>query len=375
MADWRVALNVAEAAKNAGSTTRRRSVVAALDPLGCDAACRQLPAMNDSCDVSALVRALLEISPTTRAVAHYSPAECLAAMRDLGLFLGSIKRHGAEPLAVVPHLAPVLHELARRTDMIPRDTIHHYTEWNPVGPRQRTYTGRPPETVLIDSVRTVLPHLSNAIDLCGSLLELSPLAPSFASLLADLAQETHFFGHPISEVVTQVSPQFFAQVLRPYFEEITVDGTVYLGPAAANIPLFLVDLAVWASDHGQHSYTLFMQESARHTLPRWRVLLPLWNQQPSLVTRMTSLLHALPAEPLPTPLREAASSLTTVLQNLLIFRGKHITIARQAYKEGVALYPTGSGGGDIDLLRSIIGLTRQHRAVVVSSVSYTAPPR
>lgn len=367
MADWSVALPSFHA-------TDTLSLTIDLDPLGCDAVCRQLPAMNDNGDVGALVRALLEVSPTIRDVAHYSFAECLAAMRDLGLFLGSIKRHGTEPLAVVPHLAPVLLELARRTDMIPRDTIHHYTEWNPVGARQRMYTGRPPETVLIDSVRTVLPHLSNAIDLCGSLLELSPLAPSFASLLADLAEETHFFGHTISEVVAQVTPQFFARVLRPYFEEITVDGTIHLGPAAANIPLFLVDLAVWASDHGQHSYTLFMQESARHTLPRWRVLLPLWNQQPSLVTRLTSLLRTLP-EPLPTPLREAASSLTTVLQNLLVFRGKHITIARQAYKEGVGLYPTGSGGGDIGLLRSILDLTRQHRAVVVNSTSFTAPPR
>jgi hypothetical protein len=76
-----------------------------------------------------------------------------------------------------------------------------------------------------------------------------------------------------------------------------------------------------------------------------------------------------------TPLREATVALRAALQHLLTFRGRHITIARWAYEQGVGLYPAGSGGGDIDLLRSILDLTRQNRAMVTNVTPVSAPPR
>jgi hypothetical protein len=349
--------------------------VAPLDPLGCDAACRRVPTLNAGGDVGALVRTVRDILPTADDLARFSRQECLAAMRDIGLFLGSIKRHGTEPVVAVPQLEPVLLGLARRTDMIARDTVHHYTQWNPSGVRQRMYTGRPAESVLIGAVRTVLPPLADAIAICGSLFECSPLEPSFASLLARLAGRIQSFARSIADVVERVTPEFFARVLRPYFEEITVAGEILLGPAAANVPLFLVDLALWASDHGDPGYTRFMTESVRHTLPQWRVLLPQWSDRPSLVTRVTATIRTGPVQPLDTPLHEATAALRAALQHLLTFRGRHLTIARRAYEEGVGLYSTGSGGGDIDLLRAILDLTRQNRAAVANTTPVTAPPR
>ena len=54
----------------------------------------------------------------------------------------------------------------------------------------------------------------------------------------------------MKRVLLGVSPEFFARELRPYFEDVHVAGRLYMGPAAAHIPLFLVDVLLWASDRG-----------------------------------------------------------------------------------------------------------------------------
>ncbi|MFP3335605.1 DUF1864 family protein, partial [Pseudomonas sp. SIMBA_064] len=72
--------------------------------------------------------------------------EAAAAMRDIGFFLGSLKRHGHEPADAVPGLEPVLLDLARATDLPPRETLLHVTVWNPAAAdAQRSYTGLPDE--------------------------------------------------------------------------------------------------------------------------------------------------------------------------------------------------------------------------------------
>jgi hypothetical protein len=55
----------------------------------------------------------------------------------------------------------------------------------------------------------------------------------------------------------------------------------------------------------------------------------------------------------------ALAGLARALQTLVTFRGRHLALARQAYRAEVRLYPRGSGGGSLDLLREIVDLTRQ----------------
>lgn len=106
-----------------------------LDPLRADAICAAIPAMNAQADVSALECALRSLIPTEARIGEFSIPECLAAMRDLGLCLGSLKRHGVEPIAAVPQVEAPLVRLSRRTEMVPRDTVYHYGPWNPAGRR------------------------------------------------------------------------------------------------------------------------------------------------------------------------------------------------------------------------------------------------
>ena len=341
-----------------------REYISSLDPFDGDELLSHLPEMNAMADLSAIANAAHTLLPDDRQVTAYSFEECLAAMRDIGLLLGSIKRHGMQPMTLVPELEPVLLELGRRTDMIPRDTVHHYTEWNPRGKRQRMYTGEAQEEFLMNGARLSLPHLGQAVELCKVLTDLAPVEPLFAATLETLAEQIGFFDQAITEVVEKVTPEFFAQVMRPYYEEITVGGIDYLGPAAAHVPLFLVDLVVWASDHGDPVYDAFLHEAALHTLPHWRALVPIWEQKPSLVTQVHTAFAAVQHAVVPQALQHAMEALFKVLRTLVVFRGKHFGIARRAYRDELRLYELGSGGGSIGLLRTILDLTRQNASMI-----------
>ena len=328
--------------------------ISSLDPLGGDELFSHLPEMNASADLPALAHATRRLLQTSSEMAAYSFEECLAAMRDIGLLLGSIKRHSMQPVVLVPELEPILLELGRRTDMVPRDTVYHYTEWNPRGRRQRMYTADPQEGFLMDAVRLALPHLGQAVESCQLLSDLGPSEPVFAVTLEALAAEVGFLVRAITAVVEKVSPDFFAVQMRPYFEEVTIGGIDYNGPAAAHIPLFPVDLAVWASDHGACEYKEFLHESAQYTLPQWRTLVGAWEQQPSLLTRVSVALAAAGSGGVPPTLYQAAEALLRVVDTLAVFRGQHFGLATKAYRAGVRLYERGSGGGSISLLRTIL---------------------
>jgi hypothetical protein len=226
------------------------------------------------------------------------------------------------------------------------------------------YTGEPQEGFLMDAVRLALPHLGQAVELCKVLSNLGPTEPSFVTALEALAQQVGFFDQAITGVVEKVTPEFFAQVMRPYYEDVNIGGIDYLGPAAAHVPLFLVDLAVWASDHGDPIYEAFLHEAAQHTLPQWRALVPVWEQKPSLVSQVSAAFEALPPDEVPQTLQQAAEGLFKVLRMLVVFRGKHFGIARRAYRDEVRLYELGSGGGSIGLLRTILDLTRQNASLI-----------
>lgn len=333
--------------------------VGVLDPLGADAVLARLPLMNADADVPALARTLAELLPSAELLARFTIDGCLAAMRDLGIVLGSLRRHDVEAVDVVAGLEPVLLELGRRTDMVPRDTVYHYTSWNPVGPRRRMYTGDTEESLLIDSPRITLGPLADAVALCTRLSEMD--VEEMPGPLGALAAHVRSFGESMRMLRGRVTPEYFATTMRPYFQAVQIAGQAYLGPAAAHVPLFLVDIVVWAADRSAPDYVTFQHETNPYLLPEWRPLPARWATRPSVVTRLGAAMR----EPEPTPAaRSAAMACAEVLKGLIEFRGKHVAFARKAYDPGTGLYPYGSGGGTLDLLGTILDLTRANRDLV-----------
>lgn len=338
--------------------------IRSLDPLNADSIYPMVPAMNRSADTRALAATLDRILPGADRLAVMSFHECLATMRDIGLFLGSLRRHGAQPIEEVPRLEPILLELARRTDMVPRDTVHHYTEWNPTDGRQRMHTGEAQEEYLMNSTRMSLPHLRVAVQACQRLVDADPRDPDVPGLLATVAEELSVFNAAITMVIERVTPEFFAQQMRPYYQEINIGSEIYFGPAAAHVPLFLVDIVLWASDRCNEVYAEFIKDVGQYTLPSWRALVPVWERQPSLVSRLVEALQLLGDSPPDPALHDSAKRLSDVLRALVVFRGKHLGIARKAYKDDLKLYELGSGGGSLSLLHDIVLLTRENARLV-----------
>jgi hypothetical protein len=201
-----------------------------------------------------------------------------------------------------------------------------------------------------------MPRLGEAITICAGLVSLEPTDPAFMKSLDAIADHLQAMVTSISDVVAHVSPVYFARELRPYFEAITVANTAYLGPAAANMPLSLIDVALWASDHGHESYDSFHRENIAYSLPPWRRLYRAWQHGPSLAHVTSAAIarddneHGIA--------HAAAEALCRALRVLIVFRGRHVTIARRAYEEEVGIYREGSGGGTVELLAQILRLTR-----------------
>jgi hypothetical protein len=334
-----------------------------LDPLELDEDLRSLPKMNENGDVAALARVLREALPPPERVASFTLPECLAAMRDLGMYLGSLKRHGVSAFDIIPGATELFELLGRRTHMIPRDTVYHYTCWNPVGERERLYSGQPMERSLINAVRTCVPELAKAVTVGRSLQYEDLRAPDGAAGMSSLASHITAADKAMSGVLAEVTPEFFALVLRPFFEEVRIAGRTYMGPAAAHIPLFLIDLLLWASDRGSRDYLTFCDEVASHTLPGWRERHAEWTEMPSITSRVVATLadsRSASGE----YARSSARGLRKALRSLTSFRGKHLVMARRAYRAEVRLYELGSGGGSVELLEEILTLTRKNGAMV-----------
>lgn len=339
----------------------RVAAIRELDPLAADRACFLLREQNARADVPAMAAELRRLVPHLDVAEGFSPTQAVAAMRDLGMFLGSIKRHGPEPLDLVPEILPVLQVLGRHTDMVPRDTVHHYCTWNPTGGRQRMYLGDVQEAYLQESVRMVFPHLRAGLELSAVLSKTDVHDPQFGLLTQELTEHVETMVTSIGMVVANVTPEFFARELRAYFDEITVDGEVLLGPAAAQVPLWLIDQAIWASDRSEPAYEEFLRDSVPYSLPRWRALYEEWTQVPSVVSRLVEAYgedDAAEAERRMPELRHSAEALARLLRVILVFRGRHLGIARKAYDADLRLFPVGSGGASVDLLKQITDLTR-----------------
>lgn len=217
--------------------------------------------------------------------------------------------------------------LGRRADMVPRDTVYHYGPWNPPGIRQRMYTGDPEEDVLIHSVRMAAPSLATCLDrLVAASQELTD-SRDLANFAGQAASHLEALVDSIDFVRAALTPLFFARTLRPNFEDIRIEGHRYLGPAAANLPLYLVDHLLWSSDRHHPEHYAFQQEAADHSPADWRELFRVQDGAPSLVTRISHALEAQREDASPEA-TAGAEAICRLLRILVTFRGRHRATAR-----------------------------------------------
>lgn len=320
--------------------------VRAADPLDLDAVFADLPVVNRAGDVATLTGWVAGV--IDRGDPGWSVTEATAALRDAGMLAASLRRAGIEPSTAVPALEPLLLAWADRTGMVPRDTVVHYGLWNPPGGRERRFVDDgPQEGALIQSVRfscRVLPLAGAALDVAWRHGVTSPTALDALGVTRDAV--TAFAGE-FTRVRGIVDPHFFIERLRPYFDPFTVAGTAYNGPAAAFIPLYLVDELLWG---GGPELSVVHHEALRYGRPEWRAAFERVAARGSVAAWLED---REPSEHTP-QLRSALDITDAAVHALLRFRGQHVTTARQAYSSGGGHYDHGSGGFAPDDLRHVV---------------------
>jgi monodechloroaminopyrrolnitrin synthase len=348
----------------------RNNDITTLDPLGFDQKISVLHELNRKGDTKEMIQLLYRCLPMPDQLDRYSYDESIAVMRDLGIFIGILKKNGIEPVAVVPELEYVLLVLMVKTDLPPRDTLLHYTVWNPDGERMRTYTNLPDEKALVESVKIALPSLMECIFMLEELHDYEALSgASFEQFCVAIRRKLEDMVKGVVHAKRNVSREVFSNELRFYYDPIKVDyNKDYIGPGAVEMPMFVVDHLLWSCDVSDETYTKFKEGYLPYNLHLIRNVYRKFDGRASLLTRVEdNLTRNTTSENV-----RAAQVVLELCNVLKSFRMPHKKMAEEAYAHGDENHrDKGSGGYSTDILSHIIALQNLKIASLQTSLSYS----
>jgi hypothetical protein len=373
-----------ERASKGQKERKENEVIASLDPLNADGLISQIPDLNKNKDVNSLVSLGEKLMPSWPDLQEFDYYQANAAIRDIGILLGSIKRHGIEPYTVIPDLEVITKLLAVKTSMPPRDTLLHYTVWNPVGHRRRTYTGMADEHYLMDSVVMAIDPLVCAIRLLKELHHTPLHSGDFERICEDVVAHFQKVIEGMVLARRNVSLSYFATELRLYFDPIILDGREYLGPGAVEMPMFVFDHLLWSCDCDDAEYQIFKATYLPYVHPEMRKVYIQFQNRDSLLGKCYKNIvkNNIDFDP---SVYASMRALRMCFQQLKSFRMPHRKVAEEAYAHtagelhGCAHtrnsisqdYRTnGSGGYSPDILSHIVKLTNQKTAKLDACIAF-----
>lgn len=332
--------------------------IANADPLNFDAQLQRLHMLNRHAATGELIDLLHNLLPHPVTLIDFDYYNAAAAMRDLGMVMGSLKRHGIEPVEAVPELDYILDILSEKTSLPPRDTLLHYTVWNPDQPRLRTHTGTTDEEQLIYSVKIAMQPLVKAIYHLADLYYIPLENPAFLKVCEKVAGNFEAMVKGVVNAKKNVSPYFFANELRYYFDPIQLYGKEFLGPGAVEMPVFVFDHILWSADCEDAVYTQFKTSYLPYILPQIRNIYYQFCDKNSLITKICDELQSHPA--LTQEKIMAVNAILKLCNLLKSFRMPHKKIADKAYSYAQEGNRTkGSGGYAPEILAHILELNLQ----------------
>lgn len=347
--------------------------ISSLDPLNADSKLKLLPALNKSGNTKEMIKLLSDILPTVTEAAQLDYFNAVAAMRDIGMLLGSLKRHGTEPENVVDELETKLKILGEKTDLPPRDTLIHYTSWNPDGERLRSYTGTDDEKHLIESVKIAMSPLVQAIKDLRELYFISPQSEEFPSACEKVKANLEKMVKAIVHAKKNVSTYYFATELRLYFDPITLNGKEFLGPGAVEMPLFVFDHLLWGADCFEEEYIQFKNTYLPYVLPEMRVIFNEFTGSKSLLNKIAFELAQ--TNNFDQNILQSVKKIKELCLLLKSFRMPHKKMADESYNYEENNRQKGSGGYATDILAYIIKINFERIDAFEKSVQrYIAYP-
>lgn len=347
----------------------RHDDIAIADPLNAHERIRNLPRLNQTQNISKIIHTLDDMIPDLDSISTWEYTTVAAAMRDIGIFLGSIRRHGVEPTEAIPRLTPLLLRLGQMSSLPPRDGVLHYIPWNCHGDHIRTYTHYPEERILIERTREAYHALDQAALDLQALFDVPLTDPNFGQICAAITASLGELGKSICSVYREVGAAFFVHEIRPYFEPIMVDGVEHRGPGAVELPLFIIDHLLWSSNSTDQQYISFKETYLTTVLPSARDLYNKHKNRPSLLDRvLIELAEAENCLCIDSVQRceianQNLEEIKRLFGQLISFRGPHLKLAQQAYElTPDAQFDHGSGGYTPEIVGHVLSLTRHARA-------------
>jgi hypothetical protein len=343
-------------------TEETHQKIANSNPLNATESLKLLAVYNEIAKKSEITALFRRILPSIETVQEADFYDKMAIMRDVGMFLGSLKRHNIEPLSVVPEAEPILLQIANDTDMPPRDTLLHYSVWNPADANMRLYTTSFREAEIVKSLQLSIPALEKALHIFDTLYNTHLTNINFAKMCEEITNELEFLIDAIVTVYRKVPPLYFLEDLRPFYEPIMIAGKAYSGPGAVEIPLFLVDHALWACDNTRAEYIEMKERGLPNVLPHWRAMYFNLKGQPSITTTVINTLESTQYEPETAAIvRKNIIALDKIFTQLISFRLPHLKIADISYGNNNPKFGKDQKGFGKSILTIILELMKEKR--------------
>lgn len=336
--------------------------IGGLDPLALDPAFRHLPSINRARDERRL-RQLLDGAVARTASASRSTPEALAAMRDIGILVASLRRLSGDAHVLPGPVEESLVHLGAMTNMPPRETVIHYCSWNPEGARRRSFTGSPQEEALISATARCLASFEAAARLLLDIQGRDPATPPFAHACRRAAEELSVAARAVQARGGALDAHHFATALRPYFEPVTINGRRYSAAAAAQVPLYIVDECVFGRAAGDVALAELRDELAAYGLPRWRSAHQQARSGPSITEAVAAARSRVASRS--ELLDDTVAAVRALVGQMLSFRSRHRRLVAGAYKHCPGGFEVGSAGADLHTVDGLVAAThRQYREMV-----------
>ena len=147
---------------------------------------------------------------------------------------------------------------------VPRDTVFSYGPRNPSGSRERRFTDTDDERAFIESFRE---GVASAADVIRALVEACHMHLDDERLPAKLAGATaplNRFTNAMIQARKDIRPDVFTREIRPFLDVIKHKGREFVAPGGAQIPLFAVDMMLWADHIPQLQLYRYLKENVEY---------------------------------------------------------------------------------------------------------------
>lgn len=284
-----------------------------------------------------------------------SITEKKAYTRDIGMIMAAIKRlnNSWNPSEEVQERLLLV---AAETTESPRDSVFSYGPRNPEGKTRRMFIGSPEEASFIESFTEGMKGLDECLENILAVFE----KETYGEIVKALNAATIAFDKMIGAIVAVrrvIKPEYFTDVMRPFFEPLIIGGKSFSAPGGAQMPILILDALTWAKDVDQ-DYIDYVTENLRYIPQGYHQLLLRSRSLESIESYVLSkkdLSDNANTEP-----KMVFGQLKRLMDKIVAFRVPHLRVARDNFKlrpEG----SVGSGGYKPDMLEIILQQTKDYR--------------